>query len=155
MLSLSKILACPCIYSQSPSPPIHHPSQSLSSAAGSSASSSLSNVHPQARTLSSALGVHGQQHQFGAYTQKPLSAQPIPLQLEQQVTNRTMSVEMADVSGLSLQNNGGRHGSGDEERMREKARDAQEQASRVRPLALISRRRKLKRTLITRLNRPA
>lgn len=35
-----------------------------------------------------------------------------------------MSVEMADVSGLSLE-----PGSSDEERIREKAREAQEQAS--------------------------
>jgi hypothetical protein len=35
-----------------------------------------------------------------------------------------MSVEMADVSGLSLENS-----STEEERMREKAREAQEQAS--------------------------
>jgi protein kinase A len=37
-----------------------------------------------------------------------------------------MSVEMADVANLSLQ--GGRHSSAGEDRMREKARDAQEQA---------------------------
>ena len=70
------------------------------SVAGSSASSSLSNVAPQARTLSSALGV----------------AAP----------TRTMSIEMADVSGLSLE----QRESTDEERIREKAREAQEQVCR-------------------------
>ncbi|WOO81193.1 cAMP-dependent protein kinase type 1 [Vanrija pseudolonga] len=92
-------------------------SHSLSSAAtGSSASSSLSAVPPQDRTLSSALGVQGQ----SAGTQG--SVQP--------EVNRTMSIEMADVSTLSIQNppDSGRQGSSDEDRIREKAREAQEQA---------------------------
>lgn len=42
--------------------------------------------------------------------------------------NRTMSIEMADVSNLSLQTpTETRQGSVEEERMREKARSAQEQ----------------------------
>ncbi|RSH87230.1 camp-dependent protein kinase catalytic subunit [Saitozyma podzolica] len=81
-----------------------HPAKN--SAAGSSASSSLSAVHPQARTLSSALGVQA--------TQPAVAPKPM---------DRNMSVEMADVSGLSLQ-----HGS-EEERMRAKAKEAQEQAA--------------------------
>lgn len=40
-----------------------------------------------------------------------------------------MSIEMADVSGLSLNNNTAGT-TGDEERMREKARDAQQQVGR-------------------------
>lgn len=49
-------------------------------------------------------------------------AQPVPVQ-----ASRNMSVEMADVSGLSLQ--AGRSSSTDELRIREKAREAQEQAA--------------------------
>ncbi|KAK8864533.1 hypothetical protein IAR55_001783 [Kwoniella newhampshirensis] len=71
---------------------------------GSSASSSLSTVPPQARTLSAALGVHA-----------------IP------ETSRTMSVEMTDASRPLPS----RNSSADEERMREKAREAQEQQARV------------------------
>lgn len=42
--------------------------------------------------------------------------------------NRTMSIEMADVSGLSIQADPQmRQGSADEDRMREKAREAHEQ----------------------------
>ncbi|TXT08999.1 hypothetical protein VHUM_02473 [Vanrija humicola] len=74
---------------------------------------------PQDRTLSSALGVQGQ----AAAT--PGNAQP--------EVNRTMSIEMADVSTLSLQNppDAGRQGSSDEDRIREKAREAQEQAAQA------------------------
>nr|XP_031863406.1 uncharacterized protein CI109_001282 [Kwoniella shandongensis]KAA5530478.1 hypothetical protein CI109_001282 [Kwoniella shandongensis] len=84
------------IESYSPPPPI-----SKASAAGSSASSSLSSVPHQARTLSAALGVHA-----------------IP------ETSRTMSVEMTDAKPQLSRNS-----SADEERMREKAREAQEQAA--------------------------
>lgn len=96
-------------------------SHSLSSAAtGSSASSSLSAVPPQDRTLSSALGVQGQ----SAATQGNVQPE----------VNRTMSIEMADVSTLSIQNppDSGRQGSSDEDRIREKAREAQEQVSTKR-----------------------
>ncbi|TYJ54542.1 hypothetical protein B9479_004769 [Cryptococcus floricola] len=68
------------------------------SAAGSSASSSLSNIPPQARTLSAALGVHGS----SAEANDP----------NQQITTSVS-----------------RSSSADEERMREKAREAQEQAA--------------------------
>lgn len=62
---------------------------------------------PQARTLSSALGVGD--------------------------PSRNMSVEMADVSALSLE-----PGSSEEERIREKAREAQEQASPRARLTLLT-----------------
>jgi protein kinase A len=52
-----------------------------------------------------------------------------PGQAQEQVQpNRNNSIEMADVSNLSIQPDG-RQGSADEERMREKAREAHEQAA--------------------------
>jgi len=49
--------------------------------------------------------------------------------------NRTMSIEMADVSNLSIQSNPQtRQGSADEERMREKAREAHEQVCLSSPV---------------------
>ncbi|RSH86881.1 camp-dependent protein kinase catalytic subunit [Apiotrichum porosum] len=90
-------------------------SQSLSSAAtGSSASSSLSPV-TQDRNLSAALGVN----------QAP--ALPTVSEPASGEVNRTMSIEMADVSTLSIQNAPG----DSEERMREKAREAHEQAAQA------------------------
>jgi hypothetical protein len=48
--------------------------------------------------------------------------------------NRTMSIEMADVSNLTIQSNPQvRQGSSDEERMREKAREAHEQVCQLQP----------------------
>ncbi|OCF74469.1 AGC/PKA protein kinase [Kwoniella mangroviensis CBS 8886] len=95
----------------SPSPP--PPGKSV---AGSSASSSLSNVPPQARTLSSALGVH--------------NSGPIPENQTPVSENRTMSIQMADASEPQPSLN--RNDSGaDEERIREKAREAQEQAAQA------------------------
>ncbi|WVQ99549.1 hypothetical protein IAU59_006685 [Kwoniella sp. CBS 9459] len=84
-------------------------------AAGSSASSSLSNVPAQARTLSSALGVS--------------SAIPENQQTMPTATDRTMSVQMTDVSEQRPDLN--RNSSADEERIREKAREAQEQAAQA------------------------
>ena len=102
------------------SSPNPHSQQSHSSAAGSSASSSLSTLPPEARTLSSALGVH---NDSSVTTMSGLSAPG-----GQTTQSRTMSVEMADVSGLSIQSPmQGRNSSVDEERIREKAREAQEQ----------------------------
>ncbi|WVQ80841.1 hypothetical protein IAT38_002948 [Cryptococcus sp. DSM 104549] len=89
-----------------PSPP-QNSVPHKSSAAGSSASSSLSNVPPQARTLSSALGVH--------------NSAPIP----------EANVDMADASRSAVQSPVSRNSSADEERMREKAREAQEQAAQA------------------------
>ncbi|ODN81971.1 hypothetical protein L202_02304 [Cryptococcus amylolentus CBS 6039] len=70
------------------------------SAAGSSASSSLNNIPPQARTLSAALGVHGSSGEAN--------------DPNQQITSPVS-----------------RSSSADEERMREKAREAQEQAAQA------------------------
>ncbi|WVW84082.1 hypothetical protein I302_106111 [Kwoniella bestiolae CBS 10118] len=95
--------------------PAHTPMEGKS-AAGSSASSSLSNVPPQARTLSSALGVH--------------NSGPIPENQTPVSENRTMSIQMADASEPQPPLN--RNDSGaDEERIREKAREAQEQAAQA------------------------
>ncbi len=122
-------------HSHPSSPPQSNLSHSQSSAAGSSASSSLSNVPPEARSLSSALGV--QSNHLSGLSQSAFvpknTAQPTQQTMSEQ--SRTMSVEMADVSGLTLQNNAasgtGRQNSADEERMREKAREAQEQVDRA------------------------
>ncbi|OCF41888.1 AGC/PKA protein kinase [Kwoniella heveanensis CBS 569] len=86
-------------------------------AAGSSASSSLSNVPAQARTLSSALGV----------------SSAIPENQQTPTSDRTMSVQMTDASEQQQQQRPdlNRNSSADEERIREKAREAQEQASLV------------------------
>ena len=120
----------------SPSSPQKPFSYSESSVAGSSASSSLSNVHPQARTLSSALGVQGgQMSPSGQSTYQPMNLlQPIASPQYQHNDNRTMSVEMSDESGVTPKGAGsmntGRDSVADEERMREKAREAQEQVCR-------------------------
>lgn len=117
------------IEGHTPSPPQNDHSYSQSSVAGSSASSSLSTIPPHARTLSSALGVQsGQPWGQPPYPQKDDPATVPPHH------DRSMSV-MADVSGLSLQNpvetGTGRDSSADGERMREKAREAQEQAAQA------------------------
>lgn len=54
--------------------------------------------------------------------------QQVPIQQPQPEVNRTMSIEMADVSNLSIQPDG-IQGSTDEDRIREKAREAQELVS--------------------------
>ncbi|ORY32837.1 kinase-like domain-containing protein [Naematelia encephala] len=77
---------------------------------GPSTSSSLS---PEAHPSSSTMGPNGQPNT------NPI-LQPAP-----QTLGRTMSVEMADVGGLTI----ARNSSADEERMREKAREAQQQAA--------------------------
>ena len=118
----------------SPPSPQDTLSHSESSVAGSSASSSLSNVHPQARTLSSALGVQGNQTSpSGQSTYQPMNLLlPIASPEYQPNNNRLMSVEMTDESTpkgpavISPE----RDSVADEERMREKAREAQEQVGR-------------------------
>ncbi|KAL7421609.1 cAMP-dependent protein kinase catalytic subunit [Cryptotrichosporon argae] len=102
-------------YQQHPALNAH--SNSQSSAAGSSASSSLSAVPPQARTLSSALGVnHHQQQQ--------------QQQQQHQQQGRGMSIDMDGMSDEQQQAlRASRSGSIVEDRAREKAREAQEQAA--------------------------
>ncbi|CAD6576441.1 MAG: camp-dependent protein kinase catalytic subunit [Tremellales sp. Tagirdzhanova-0007] len=120
---------------ESPPSPQDTLSHSESSVAGSSASSSLSNVHPQARTLSSALGVQGNQTSpSGQSTYQPMNLLlPIASPEYQPNNNRLMSVEMTDESTpkgpavISPE----RDSVADEERMREKAREAQEQAAQA------------------------
>lgn len=84
--------------------------------------------HNSSNTQSTAAATSPQSHNAQTVPQQsdvPMLAQPVPVQ-----ASRNMSVEMADVSGLSLQ--AGRSSSTDELRIREKAREAQEQVSHAR-----------------------
>ncbi|GMK55220.1 hypothetical protein CspeluHIS016_0202760 [Cutaneotrichosporon spelunceum] len=84
----------------------------VSSATGTSMSTTSATTQPSANAGADAAA--------GGQTQEQGQGQAPP--------NRNNSIEMADVSNLSIQPDG-RQGSADEERMREKAREAHEQAA--------------------------
>ncbi|CAK9781154.1 unnamed protein product [Cutaneotrichosporon oleaginosum] len=81
---------------------------------------------PQSAPMSSATGTP--LSTTSATPQSGMGGAAPPQTQEQIQTNRNNSIEMADVSNLSIQPDG-RQGSADEDRMREKAREAHEQAA--------------------------